>query len=46
MDLIINFLGLRALMNESHHSLKLLLAPILESRRVMKDEPRVALKGE
>ena len=46
MDLIINFPGLRALMNESHHSLKLLLSPRLESGRVMKDEPRVALEGE
>jgi hypothetical protein len=46
MDLIINFLGLRALLNESHHSLEFLLAARLESRRVMEDEPRVALEGE
>jgi hypothetical protein len=46
MDLIINFLGLRALLNESHHSLEFLLAPSLESRRVMEDEPWVALEGE
>ena len=46
MDLVINFLGLRALLNKSHHSLKFLLAPSLESRRVMKDEPWVALEAE
>ena len=38
MDLIINFLGLGALLNESHHS--------LESRRVMEDKSWVALEGE
>ena len=46
MDLIINVPGLRALLNESHHSLEFLLAPRLESRRVMEDELRVALEGE
>ena len=46
VDLVINFLGLRALFNESHHSLEFLLAPSLESRRVMKDEPGVALECE
>ena len=46
MDLIINFRGLRALLNESHHSLKFLLASRLEARRVMEDEPRVALEGK
>jgi len=46
MDLVINFLGLQALLNESHHSLKLLLSSSLESRRLMKDESWVALEGE
>ena len=46
MDLIINFPGFRALLNESHHSVQFLLAPGLESRRVMEDEPWVALEGE
>ena len=46
MDLIINILSLQALLNESHHSLEFLLAPRLESRRVMEDELRVALEGE
>ena len=46
MDLIINILGLRALLNESRHSLQFFLPPSLESRRVMEDKPWVALKGE
>ena len=46
MDLVINFLGLRALFNESHHSFEFLLSPSFESRRVVKDEPWVALEGE
>ena len=46
MDLIINFLGLWALVNESHHRLEFLHTPRLESRRVMEDEPWVALEGE
>ena len=46
MDLIINFLGFRALFNKSHHGLQFLLTPGLESRRVMEDEPWVALEGE
>ena len=46
MDLIINFFGFRALLNESHHSVQFLLTPGLESRRVMEDEFRVALEGE
>jgi hypothetical protein len=46
MDLILNFFGLQALLNESHHSLEFLLAPSLESRRIMEDEPWVALEGE
>jgi hypothetical protein len=46
MDLIINVPGLRAFLNESHHSLEFLLAPRLESRRIMEDETRVALEGE
>ena len=46
MDLIINFLGLGALLNESHHSLEFLVAPSLESRRVMEDKSWVALEGE
>jgi hypothetical protein len=46
MDLIINIPGLRALLNKSHHSLEFLIAPRLESRRVMEDEPWVALEGE
>jgi hypothetical protein len=46
MDLIINLPGLRALLDESHHSLKFLLSPSLESRRVMEDETWAALEGE
>jgi hypothetical protein len=46
MNLIIDFLGLRALLNESHHSLEFLFSPSLKSRRVMEDEPRVAFEGE
>ena len=46
MDLIINLLGLGALLNESHHSLKFLVAPSFESRRVMEDEPWAVLEGE
>jgi hypothetical protein len=46
MDLIINILSLRALSNESHHSLEFFLAPRLESRRVMEDKPWAALEDE
>jgi hypothetical protein len=46
MDLIIYVPGLRALLNESHHSLQFLLAPSLESRRVVEDEIWVGLEGE
>jgi len=46
MDLIINFLGLRSLLNESHHSLEFLITPSLESRRIMEDETWVALESE
>jgi len=46
MDLIINFLGPRSLLNESNHSLELLLTSSLESRRIMEDETWVALESE
>ena len=46
MDLIFNFPGLRAPLNESYHGLIFLLGPGLESRRAMEDEFRVALEGE
>jgi len=46
MDLIINLLRLRLLLNEIHHGLKFLLAPRLETRRIMEDKPWIALEGE
>jgi len=46
MNLIINFLGFRSLLNESHDSLELLLTSSLESRRIMEDETRVAFESE
>ena len=46
VNLIINFLGFRALLNESHYSVQFLIAPSFKSRRVVEDEPWVALEGE
>jgi len=46
MDLIINFLGLRALLNESHHSVEFLFVASLESRRIVEDKTWVALESE
>jgi len=46
MDLIINLLRLRLLLNEIHHSLEFLLAPRLETRRIMEDKSWIALEGE
>ena len=46
MDLIPYFSGLRLVFNERHHVLEFLLAPRLESRRIMEDEPWVAVEGE
>jgi len=46
MDLIVNFLGLRSLLNESHHSLEFLFTASLESRRIVEDITRVALESE
>ena len=46
MNLIINLLRLRLLLNEIHHSLKFLLTPRLESRRIVEDKPWIALEGE
>jgi len=46
MDLFTNFLGLRPLFDESHNSFEFLLAPSLETRRVMEDKPWAALEGK
>ena len=46
MDLIINLLGLRPLLNEIHHVFEFLLAPRLESSRIMEDKPWIALEDE
>ena len=46
MNLVINLLRLRLLLNEIHHSLKFLFASRLESRRIMEDKSWIALKGE
>jgi hypothetical protein len=46
MDLIPNFPSLGLVFNERHHVLEFLLAPRLESRRIMEDEPRAALEDE
>ena len=46
MDLIPYFLGLRLVLNERYHSLKFVRAPSLESRRIVEDEPWVAIEGE
>jgi len=46
MDLIVNFLGLRSLLNESHHSLEFLFAASLESRRIVEDITWAALESE
>jgi len=46
MNLVINLLRLRLLLNEIHHILEFLLAPRLESRRIMKDKSWIALEGE
>jgi hypothetical protein len=46
MNLIPNFLSLGLVFNERHHSLEFLLTASLESRRIVEDEPRIALEGE
>ena len=46
MDLIINLLRLRLLLNEIHYVLEFLLAPRLETRRIMEDKSWIALEGE
>ena len=46
MDLIPYFLGLRLVLNERHHGLEFVRAPSLESRRIVEDEPWVALEGK
>jgi len=46
VDLIVNFIGLRSLLNETHHSLELLFAASLESRRIVEDITWAALESE
>ena len=46
MDLIPYFPGLHIVLNERYHSLEFVHAPSLESRRIVEDEPWVALKDE
>ena len=46
MDLIINLLRLRLLLNEIHHGLEFLFTSRLESSRIMKDKPWIALEDE
>ena len=46
MDLVINLLRLRPLLNEIHHDLEFLLTPRLKSSRIMEDKPWIALEDE
>lgn len=46
MDLIPYFPGLRLVFNERHHIHEFLLTPSLKSRRIVEDEPWIALEGE
>jgi len=46
MDLILYFLSFCLLLYEREYVLKFLLAPCLETRRVVEDELWVALEGE
>jgi hypothetical protein len=46
MDLIPNPPSLGLVFNERHHGLEFLITASLESRRIMEDEPQVALEGE
>ena len=46
MDLIPYFPGLRLVLNERQHGLEFVRAPSLEPRRIVEDEPWVALEGK
>ena len=46
MDMIPYIPGLCLVLNERHHGLKFIRAPTLESRRIVEDEPWVALEGK